>query len=364
MSRLKSAARTLFTAFLLVAVSLPAWADNREPVTTADGVTGLAEVISTASDSVTVKFTRSGVEIESTMNSQQMDPISFYEVRRRHMESTAANHVSLAIHCAENGLFNQARFQMDMARALDPDVEQKIKDSPDVMEGIAAHLADAAKRNYDRGHLDTSYDLVRILATRFTETKAAERADEALDLLEKRLAERERDEHILRQKKIADARDAAARELAEKREAVVEGLEKDLTKARATESTALRQRNNTNAKRYHETAAEQYVKLIAAVDAAMTTAGEDKELVAMIRPVGAKARIEGADAYVNVGSMELARSNYDKADVQGRKALEIRPGHPRATSFLESVAIGREQADERRRLEDARERRSGSDPLR
>ena len=93
----------------------------------------MAEILSTEPDSVRVKAVRKGVEIEAVVPVIRLDPISFYEIRRRHMESTPENHVLLAIHCVENGMLNQARFQLDMARAR---LQKAVFRSP--MDGVVA----------------------------------------------------------------------------------------------------------------------------------------------------------------------------------------------------------------------------------
>ncbi|MCE9634237.1 MAG: hypothetical protein K8T90_00905 [Planctomycetes bacterium] len=349
--------RSAIAALAVVVLSVPVLAADKEPLTLSDGVTGMAEILATDAESVTARFVRKGVDVEAKVRAIRMDPISFYEIRRAHMESTAENHVNLAIHCAENGMLHQARFQMDMARALDPDIEQKFKDRPNLMEAIAARLADAAKRLVADGRLRDAYDVVQVLATRFTETAAAADAYASLDLIETKLAERDAARVAARQKKAADAKDAAVRAVAEKREAVVAALENQRAGAQKLESQALRQRNTTNAKHGHEAAAEAYAALLTAIGTAKAAATADADLGEMIREVERVVRSEGADALVNVGSVELARSNFDRAEDVAKAALAVDPGSARASSLLESVDIAREQADELRNLKLSRERR-------
>lgn len=353
------AAFSLVVALAPVLAAGPAWAGDKEPVTLEDGTTGMAEVLSTEPDSLRVKVVRKGVEIEAVVPALRLDPYSFYDIRRRHMESTPENHVRLAVHCVENGLLNQARFQMETARALDPDIEQKFKDRPDVMESIAVRLVEAAKRKCAAGEYAAAYDIVLIVATRFTDTAAAAGAHETLDRIETKLAEREAAAVAARQKKVADAKDAAQRAAAEKREAVVAGIEKQQAAARKLESAALRQTNSNNAKTGHEAAADAYDTVLAATVAAKAAAGADAELVAMLREIEDAARSECADALVNAGALELPRSNFDRAEAFGVRAQKTCPESARATRFLEAVDIAREQADEFRRLKEARARRAG-----
>jgi hypothetical protein len=274
------------------------------------------------------------------------------------MESTPENHVRLAVYCAENGMLNQARFQMDMARALDPEIDQKIKDRPEVVHAIAQRLADSAMRLIEKGELDDAKNLAQILATRFCDSPAAAKAAEALDKIEAKIAEKEAAEATARQKKIQDEQDATAKAEAESREKVLTGLEKDLAAARKKESQALRQSNSNNAKNLHEDAAAAFRKLVPEIEAARKAAGNE-DFAATLGKLEEKVRRECADAYINAGNLEIPRSNFKDADAYGRKALEVAPNYARAIAFLESVDLAREQHDEWIDLQNARARRRG-----
>lgn len=350
--------RNPLAALVLVAAALPAWAGEKEPVTLSDGVTAMVEVVSTTADSVTVKIRKEGVEAQKTVAASRLDPISFYEVRRRNMESTPENHVRLAVWCADNGMLNQARFQMETARALDPEIDQKIKERPEVVNKIAQHLADAAMRMIDKGEIEKAKDLAQILATRFADTAAAARAGEALDRIEAKIAEAEGAEAAARQKKIQDEKDATAKAEAESREKVLAGLQKDLDAARKRESRALRDSNTNNAKNGHEEAAAMFEKLVVEIGSVRSSAGTE-EFAATLAKLEEKVRKECADCWINAGSVLLPRSQFKEAEEYGKKALAASPGYGRATAFLESVEMAYEQHEAWEDLQDARARRRG-----
>ena len=93
----------------------------------------------------------------------------------------------LSVWAAQHGLFKRAKFQMDRARDLDPEIEAKIKDKPEIMAGIAQRLVDSAKAAYKKGDLNLAHELASLLATRFAETEQGELAASVLDKNERRV---------------------------------------------------------------------------------------------------------------------------------------------------------------------------------
>jgi len=142
---------TAFLALTLCLVLTPtALGAENEEIMLKDGFTAMVEVVETGPEHVTVKFvTKDGKAGQTKLHANALDPHCFYDIRRRHMEKTVENHVKLAVFCVSAGLFRRARGQMDAARAIDPDVDKKIEAAPEIMEGIANHLAEAARRHHE-----------------------------------------------------------------------------------------------------------------------------------------------------------------------------------------------------------------------
>ena len=160
-------------AILCLTFATTASAADKHEIILKTGQTAMLEVVETTADSVTVKFAKGGTKGQTKLNADALDPHCFYNVRRSLMEATAENHIRLAIFCATNGLFNRAKYQVQLAEALDPGVVEKIKKMPDVMEKIAAKLAEAAKKAYKAGDKKLALDLASRIATKFPETATA-----------------------------------------------------------------------------------------------------------------------------------------------------------------------------------------------
>lgn len=328
----------LTVATLLVAATV-AFADT-ELVLLSDGTNGMADVISTTEDSITVKFeTADGTAGETVLRASRLDSHTFYGLRSKYMEKTPENHVKLALYCAELGMFHRAKREMDEARKLDPDVDKKIDTLPGVAEGIAQRLADAAKRAYDKGDLKLAYELAQLIATRFTETPLAAKALDALDKIEAKMADEETAETSAREKKITDATDVATRELEETRNNLLVPIEKQQEAGRKQNAMGLRANNRSTAKRYFESAASEFERALRAAEAVRKRGNDDSELNAMVDDLATELKSDGVNAWINAGNIELWRENYNGAEKAAKKALEIDPDSMAARSFLSRVSL-------------------------
>lgn len=340
---MRTCTKALSVAVLLASAGL-ALADS-EMVMLRDGTTGLADVTETEPDSVTISFrTDSGVEGKTVLRAERLDPACFYTLRSRYMDRTVENHVRLAVFCAQEGLFPQAKFQMDLARKLDPEVDAKIEARPEIMEGIAQRLADGAKRAYEKGDLQTAYELAQLIATRFQETPLAAKATEALDKLEAEMAARDAAEQEARARKAAQAEDQALRDVAAAREKVLAPIEARHEAGNKKNSQGLRANNRSTAKRLFESAAGDFQGALRDVEAARKRAGDDAELLGMLDGVQRKATAAAVNAWINAGNIELWRDNYNGARDAGTNALKADPGSAAAKAFLDKVDLARAMA--------------------
>jgi hypothetical protein len=334
-----------FTRFLATALLLTAGATAlaaTEMVMLKDGTTGMAEIVSTAEDSITVRFeTPEGTAGETTLRASRLDEHSFYSVRSKHMEQTVENHVKLAIWAAENGLFKRAKHQMDQARKLDPEIDSKIEARPEIMQGIADRLAAAAKRAYEKGDLEHAYELAQLVATRFKETTWGDKAVEALDKLEAEMAQIEAEESAARERKIEEAADEEARAAADARHRALVPIEKRQDAGRRKNSQGLRANNRSTAKRHFEAAAADFQAALRSVESTRRSAGDDQELLALLDDLEGEMRSDGVNAWINAGNIDLWRDHFNGARDAGEKALAIDPNSSAAKSFMNKVHIAR-----------------------
>jgi len=339
----------LLAITLCLGLAVPAFA-GKEQVMLNDGITGTAEILETTKDSIRVKFSKG----EAGLPASRLDPHCFYEIRRKYMEESAENHANLALYCAENGLLNQARYQMKLARACDPEIDAKIQADKQVMEKIAKRLAEAAKRHYDAGDLDIAYELVVVIATRLGETSLGPKAIDVLDRLEKEMADKKVADTAARKQAIVDAADATARAAAEGREAIIAGLEKGQAAGNKKVSKGLRLGEKSSAKTAFKQAAGDYEKVLQGIEKAKAAAGEDAALTGMLDDLEKETRKECAHAYVHAGNIELGRESYDNARKLAEQALEVDPGNARAQSLQHAIYAGEQEEED---IRDVRERR-------
>ncbi len=310
---------------------------EKELVMLSDGVSGMGEIVSTTEDSIKVKFAVEGNAAEAVLQASRLDPHNFYTLRRKHMESTVENHVKLAVWCAQEGLFKRAKFQMDRARDIDPEIDTKLKDKPEIMAGIAQRLLDSAKAAYKKGDLELAHELASLLATRFAETEQGEFAAGVLDQLEAKIDEKAATKVAAREKKIQDAADDDAKQAAATRHKAISAIEKEQTSGRKKNRVGLRANNRSTGKRQFEAAVTDFKRALQLVKSARKANADDAELGTMLDGLEGELKSDCVGAYVNAGNVELWRSNYKGAQDYGKKALEVDPESQAAKTFLNRV---------------------------
>ncbi len=332
---MKTWTRTLALVICLATASA-AFAD-KELVMLNDGVSGMAEIVSTTETSIRVRFEVEGNAAETVLQASRLDAHSFYSLRRKHMENTVENHVRLAVWCAESGLFKRAKFQMDRARDLDPELDAKIKSDPKIMAGIAERLLDSAKAAYKKGNLKLAHELAALLATRFAETEQGEFAAGVLDKLEAKIAEGKANKVAAREKKIADAADEKAKAVAEVEHKTILTIEKVQDAGRKKNAAGLRANNRSTGKRHFEAAATDFKKALKLVGGAHKSNADAAGLTALLDGLEGELKADCVDAYVNAGNIELWRQNFNGAGEFGKQALAVDPESDTARAFANRV---------------------------
>jgi tetratricopeptide (TPR) repeat protein len=333
---MKAWTRNLALAICLAAVST-AFAE-KELVMLNDGVSGMGEIVSTTQDSLTVKFEIDGNPGEAVLQAKRLDPHSFYGIRSKHMEKTAENHVRLAVWCAESGLFKRAKFQMDRARDLDPEIESKIESDPKIMAGIAQRLVDSAKAAYAKGDLTRAHEIAALQATRFAETEQGQLGPSVLDKLEAEIEAKATEKVAKREKLVQEQADGAAKEEADARDKAMKALEKVQARGRKQNSTGLRANNRTTGKKHFESAANDFKNVLKMIKTRRKSHADDKELMRMLDSLEAQVKGEAVAAYINAGNIELWRENFNGAQNYGKQALEVDPESQAASSFMNKTS--------------------------
>jgi len=328
-------------ALTLCLVLTPAvFGAEKEEVMLKDGLTAMVEVVKTGPEHVTVKFqTQEGQAGQTKLHANALDPHSFYQIRKKHMEKTAPNHVKLAIFCASAGLFKRAKSQMDAARAIDPKIDETIQNLPDVMEGIADHLVAAARRHYDKGEIELCYQIASLIATKFPETAGGIQARAVLEQLAEEVAEQAAKKNRDREAAIEREEDAEKKKSAQKRDKALDPLEKSLRMGRKYVNAGLQDKNQSKAKRAYEAGAQEFTRLLGRIDKAMKKATGDPKLLEQLVEMDATVRGEAVKAYINAGNVALARGSRNEAMKYAQSAVAIDPDDASAKSFMNNVQM-------------------------
>jgi tetratricopeptide (TPR) repeat protein len=322
---------TILGLSLVLAASGAVLAAEKEEVMMRDGTTALVEVVETTPDSVTVKFkTKTGASGQAKLRAVNMDFISFYDIRRRHMEKTVENHVRLAVFCAGWGDFNRARRQMDLARAIDPELDQKLAERPDILEKIAAKVFESVLAHEKEGNLELAHEVASRLVSLLPETKTADRARA---WLKEREAEYEKNRVAEESAKEAAAEKAEAAESKadlKAQEKILKPIRTTLDRAHKMNAAGQQEKSQNKAKSAYEAAAAEYKKALGQVrkakDRKDLPAGTGDELGRLEE----QAIHECVDSYLNAANVELGRGNTSGAKKYAEKALEVDPGNKRA----------------------------------
>jgi len=308
---------------------------EKEEVILKDGVTGFVNVLETTRDSVKVKFKKNGADITLVVKAERIDPFCFYTVRGKYMERTAENHLNLAIFCVENGLFNRAKHQRDVAESIDPEYLKKQAEIPGFRDGIAEKILANAERDFDNGKLDQAEETIQIILTRFSDTPAAEDARALQTILDKRAAEIENEED-----------DAAIAKLDAEQQKAADALMKKLKPAKMSyeygkelAARGLKEKSQTKAKKAFDAAGEEFEKALKKARAVVAKDGTE-DVAGRFAAVEKRVMGEAVEAYINAGNIELSRGSYVAAEKYCQKALSVDPTSSAAKAFQSRVEMG------------------------
>ncbi len=324
----------LLGLFLLVAP--PALAG--EQITLKDGVTGVANIIDTTHDSITVSFVKDDATVTLKLKASQLDPYSFYEIRRDYMEESAENHLWLAGFCVKEGMFARAKFHLDEARALDADYVKKVEAMPGVVNGVASSVLKYARNAYDAGDQETAERLAAAVVTRFPESPAAVQAVALLSHLDDK-------EQVREAKRRMEVMKSARAAIGETEEAKLAARNKLLAPiydrvdlARKIRARGLLEKNTSRARKTLEAAGAEYEKALEMIETLSGEHADDRALISVLAVGDIQIREDAVSCYINAGSIMVGRGSYTEAEKLARRALSIDPDSEDALSFQATVS--------------------------
>lgn len=185
-------------AFVLSIVASPGLAQDE--ILTADHHLLRGHVTSSTSDSVTFEHMVDGRSETLTLAAGDLEPGSFYIVRKAAIGADPAAHVQLGDYCTENGLFTQARNEYIDAAKLDPSLADSLaKKVESARDGTAHQLLEQAKSLQSRGKPDEAYDRALSLVRYYSTTSSAADARALCSTLHGQIDARHREQQTARE---------------------------------------------------------------------------------------------------------------------------------------------------------------------
>ena len=309
-----------------------------EQITLKDGVTGVVNIIDTTHDSITVSIVKDDATVTLKLKAGQLDPHSFYEIRRDYMGESAENHLRLALFCVKAGMFARAKYHLNEATALDPAYVKKVEAIPGVVDGVAAAVLKHARLAYDADDLEAAERLAAAVVTRFPESPAAVQAEALLSHLDDKEQVRETKRRL---EVMKSAREAIGEEedakLAERNKLLAPIYDR-MDLARKMRSQGLRERNTSRARKALEAAGAEYEKVLEIIEKLSEEHSTDRALISVLALGDIHIREDAVSCYVNAGSIMVGRGSYIEAEKLVRRALAIDPDSEDALSFQATVS--------------------------
>ncbi len=331
----------LLTLFALLISLFVAGELTAEEVALRNGRIHEVEILESTENSVTVRFSEKKASGTIKLHSRDMDPHSFYSIRNSAMEKTAQNHLMLAKFCAENGLFSRAKGQADKARALDAALVEKTLKMPGLIDGVAKKVLDSARKYFADGDLENAERYASVVLTEFSETPSSKKAGQLIDKIEGKVAEADEKQHQA-------AVDAAAKSESKANEALekeVKPLRKAYEKARKLNIDGLKEKGGSKQVKMFETAAKTFESLLKKCDGLQKKYGDDEAVLVEIKRAHTALTQDAVEAWINAGSVDLARGSLKNARDYADRALSLDTSSSTARSFKARVEMAEANSD-------------------
>jgi hypothetical protein len=310
----------------LLALLATAGAAELEEVILREGASGQVEVLATTVDSITVQARKGDASMKAPIKASALDPHCFYQIRRKHMEDTAENHIELAKYCIDNELFARAQRQIQHARDLDEAYVEKVAAMPGVREGIARKVLAHARRELQRGKLDDAEKWASLVMARAGDTEVASEAEKLLDAIDAAAAQ-------LQEAAATAQQEEAAQELHKHLAPFTSALDR----GRTMRQQGLRQRNPSTGKRELEKAGKELAATTDELRKAQA-ATEDSALAQALADLEQEASAEAVKAYLGAGEIDISRGAFTEARKQAQHARAVDPDSAAVEDFLSRVS--------------------------
>jgi tetratricopeptide (TPR) repeat protein len=330
---MRTTSAPLLCTLILFLLAPPARA--AEEITGRDGRSAMVEVLETTDDSVTVEYRGGETVVKARVSAKQLEPYSFYGIRRGHMEDTAPNHLALARFCFENGLLALAKKHIDLAIATDPEfVEQRRAQVPDLVKKFSEALLADAKAYVGKGDFESAQTALSILLELFPETPPAAEGRELLVTMEETKEKHEADAHAAKMEKLSDD---AAKKSAEERARALEPVVKARDLGRKMVHEGLLKESQSQAKSLFDQAIGQFKETRQAIENVVKLNAGKVELLADAEELRATVIVDSIHAICLAGGVSLSRSAFSEAEEYGRRALALDGESAEAQGFMARV---------------------------
>jgi tetratricopeptide (TPR) repeat protein len=251
------------------------------------------------------------------------------------MERTAENHLRLCAFCIENSLFAQARHEWDRAKELNPELSEEVARTPEVRQGIAKRMLENARKLFAAKELEEAEKAASSLVTHFPETPAAEQAQALLEEVNGSIQARETK---TREEAEAKWKKSEEKDFESKKKSVAP-IYQSWETAKKMRAQGLRTKGHSASKNALVAAGQQFEKALARVASVRKSQAKDAEVIAHLDEIEPEIREDAVGAYVDAGSVLVARGSYKTASELARRALAIDPNSSHARSFQQRVEV-------------------------
>ena len=288
------------------------------------------EVVSSTEASVTFEHVVGETSETQAYSIDQIDPHSFYIIRKYAVGDDVAAKVSLGEYCMANGLYTRARNQFEEARRLDASL--KLGDKlAQCREGTASQMLAQAQALLEKKQFSKAYRKTAEIIRVFGNTPSGAKAREMMGTIH--------DRNVSARK----AREAAydAKEGGQE----IKHIEELIGRAGKENTEALQDKSISGAQRGFGKSINSYKHALKELEGVAKQYKGSPQLTQHVEGMLAETKEDLIEVYLNLGSIYMTQTNYQRALLEANSALAVDPNSPRAKSFRASVATASGDTD-------------------
>jgi tetratricopeptide (TPR) repeat protein len=314
------------TLGLLAVLLLPARADAQSELVLKDHAVLQGKVVSCTAESVTFDHVVGGRSVGTlTYPVAQIEPVSFYYLRRPALGNDAAATIALGKYCLQHGLNARARDLFETAERLDPSHAAQIGTlKAHTREASAAELLDEARTDQASGDpyhaLDTLEECIRY----FGDTPSGEKAKDLVKSFDAAYRARYT---------VTQAQDTASEDTSELGQAsqIVAGADHLVTEA-------LSEKETSQSLQLYQQAVAEYGRAVEELDRIAHEHPGDAGATGGIASAKRKAVDGAVRAHLNAAGIYMTRTDYQQALVEANQALAVDPDSNAAKALRVRIA--------------------------